>query len=321
MSRIGLTIPFGDRPLSDYRDVVTELADLGYSDIWTSESTGTDAFTPLALVAAWEPRLRLGTGIASVYTRGPALLAQTAAAMAEAAPGRFVLGVGASSKPLVERYNGIPFENPYGRARDMLRFVRAALRGESVSTEGVFTVNGFRLARPPQIAPPVVLAALRPGMVRLAALEADGVMLNWLSSEDVRTVLAGYRDAGGNGEVVDRIMVCPNTDADAVRTAVRPLVATYLNVPTYVEFQKSLGREAVLTPMWQAWQQGDRKAAAAAVPDSVIDDIVVHGTLTQCREGLARFIEAGVTLPVLAFLEVGLTTMDAVRLLAPDGPA
>src|SRR5271169_2077712 len=93
----GMTIPFDGIPLSDHRPWIEELVDLGYTDVWSAESDGTDGFTPLALCAAWTPRLRLGTAIIPVFTRGPALIAQSAAAMAEAAPGRFVLGVGTSS--------------------------------------------------------------------------------------------------------------------------------------------------------------------------------------------------------------------------------
>ena len=77
------------------------MADLGYSDLWTSEAGGTDAFTPLAMAAAWTPTMRLGTAIVPVFTRGPALLAMSVAAMAEAAPGRFTLGIGTSSNVIV----------------------------------------------------------------------------------------------------------------------------------------------------------------------------------------------------------------------------
>ena len=113
MARYGMTIPFEGIPLADHRSVYEELADLGYSDLWTSEAGGTDAFTPLAMAAAWTPTMRLGTAIVPVFTRGPALLAMSVAAMAEAAPGRFTLGIGTSSNVIVEGWNGIPFEEPY----------------------------------------------------------------------------------------------------------------------------------------------------------------------------------------------------------------
>src|SRR5512138_3948331 len=110
MQRYGMTIPFDGVPLHDQRDWIVELADLGYTDVWSSEANGADAFTPLALAAAWAPSLRLGTAIVPAFTRGPALIAMSAASLASLAPGRFVLGLGASSPAIVREWNGIAFD-------------------------------------------------------------------------------------------------------------------------------------------------------------------------------------------------------------------
>src|SRR5262249_51547954 len=207
MSAWGLTLPLTGVPLAEHRPVVERLADLGYRDIWSMETAGTDAFTPLALAATWTSRLRLGTAIAPVHTRGPALLAMTAATVAELAPGRFVLGVGTSTPVIVQRWNGIPFTEPYRRTRDTLRVLRAALAGEKVTAEyGTFAVEGFRLERPPSRPPRIVLAALRPGMLRLAAAEADGAITNWLGALDVPKVRAAL---GPGKELVARIFCVP----------------------------------------------------------------------------------------------------------------
>ena len=131
-SRYGMTIPLPDR-LDDHKEVFRELVELGYTDVWSSEANDTDGLTPLALAAALAPELRLGTAILPAFTRGPALMAQSAAAMACAAPGNFVLGIGTSSDVIVERWNGIPFEDPYLKARDTIRFLRRALTGENDS--------------------------------------------------------------------------------------------------------------------------------------------------------------------------------------------
>src|SRR4051795_10312630 len=164
MARSGMTVPLFDLPLAEHRAWLEELLDLGYTDLWSSEADGTDAFTPLALAAAWTPQARLGTAIVPAFTRGPAVLAQTAAAMAEAAPGRFVLGVGTSSNVIVERWNDIPFDEPFKRTRDVVRFLRRALTGERIDEQfETFTVRGFRLGRVPEQQPPLLVAALRPG--------------------------------------------------------------------------------------------------------------------------------------------------------------
>src|SRR5260221_11368450 len=109
MARYGMTVPFDGAPLSEQREWFEELVELGYTEAWSSEANGADAFTPLALASVWAPPLRLGTAIVPAYTRGPGLMAMTVATMAEAAPGRFVVGVGTSSDVIVERWNDIPF--------------------------------------------------------------------------------------------------------------------------------------------------------------------------------------------------------------------
>ena len=302
-NRWGMTIPLGGVPLADHATVVPALADAGFTDLWSSEVAGTDAFTPLALASAWAPRMRLGTAVAPVYTRGPGLLAMTAAALAEAAPGRFQLGIGASSPVVVGDWNAVPFEAPYARSRDMLRFLRAALNGELVDESyETFRIRRFRLERPPADPPQLLLAALRPGMLRLAAAEADGVILNWLAATDVPTALAEVSAAGPGFEVAARIFVCPTDDAGYARTMGRRLIAAYLTVPAYAAFHRWLGRTDTLAPMWEAWSAGNRKAAVAAIPDDLVDALIVHGTPESCRAQVSAYAAAGVTVPVMALL-------------------
>lgn len=299
----GMTVPFGGVRLADHAAAYRALADAGFTDVWSSEVSGTDAFTPLTLAAVWEPRLRLGTAIAPVFTRGPALLAMTAAALAETAPGRFRLGIGASSPVVVGDWNAAEFTEPYKRSRDVLRFLQTALAGEIVDGDfDTFSVRRFRLERPPATPPQVLLAALRPGMLRLAAAQADGVILNWLSAGDVPTALAQTKAAGPDFEVVARIFVCPTADADYARKLGRRLITSYLTVPAYADFHRWLGREEILAPMWAAWSAGDRKGALAAIPDEVVDQLIVHGDPAECRTRVQAYADAGVTVPVMALL-------------------
>jgi probable F420-dependent oxidoreductase len=324
--RYGITFPFDDLPLPEQRDVVASLPGLGYTDLWSAESNGADAFTPLALASQWAPELRLGTAVAPVYTRGPATLAMSAATLAAVAPGRFVLGVGSSSDTIVEKWNATSFDAPYGRVRDTVRFVREALTGAKVTREyETFAVDGFRLTAPPERQPPILVAALRSGMLRLAGREADGAIVNWLSADDVRTVAphvhegAAARDGDPRQpvEIAARIFVAPSEDLDTVRLVARYAIAAYLTVPAYHAFHVWLGREQLLAPMLAAWQGGDRKAALAAIPDALIDELIVHGSPEHCRERIQAYVEAGITTPILALLPVGVATTDAVEALAP----
>lgn len=316
-----MTVPLPG-PLHTHRAQLAELVDLGYTDIWSAESDGADGFTPLALAAAWEPRLRLGTAIIPAYTRSPACFAQCVASLADAAPGRFAIGIGSSSDVIVQRWNGVPFVEPYKKVRDVVRFLRDSFTGEKVSkTYDTFTVDGFRLGVRPEQQPPILVAALREGMLRLAGREADGAIINWLSADDVPQVAKVVRDAAGGAdkEIVARIFCCPSENTDVVRAAARYAITAYMNVPVYAAFQKWVGRGPALQPMWEAWQAGDRKAALAAVPDEVVDQLVVHGSPAHCRATIARYFANGVTTTSLAILPLDpdLKHAEAVRALAP----
>jgi probable F420-dependent oxidoreductase len=317
MSRWGLTIPLTGLPLAEHRELIAELPGLGYTDAWSAETNGTDAFTPLALASQWGPELRLGPAIVPVYTRGPALLAQQAATLADLAPGRFVLGIGTSSEAIVQRWNGIPFEEPYKRVRDTLRFLRSALAGEKVKEEyATFAVKGFKLDNAPAAPPPIVLAALRPGMLRLAAREADGAITNWLAPKDVRTVRT---ELGDEPELIARLFVCPTGDAEEARAIGRWMIAAYMTVPVYKAFHEWLGRGEALAPMNEAWAAGDRKKALEVIPDEVVDDLIVHGSPDACRARIREYVDNGLTTPVLAVVPGGgLGPAEAVRALAPS---
>jgi probable F420-dependent oxidoreductase len=319
--RWGLTVPQIGLPLLAHADLVRALPGYGYTDLWSAETSGADAFTPLALAAVWEPTLRLGTAIVPVYTRGPALIAMSAAALAEAAPGRFVLGLGASSPVIVGNWNGLDFTEPYRRSRDVLRVVRAALAGERVSGDfDSFTITRFKLEQAPAAPPPILLAALRPQMLRLAGREADGAILNWLAVSDVAQCVTAIENPAA--EVVARIFVCPTADVDYARSLGRMLLSTYLTVPAYAAFHDWLGRGERLAPMHAAWAAGDRTGAAAAIPDDVVDELVVHGTPEHCRDHVRRYAEAGIGTPVLAVLPTPemadpASGLDVIRRLGP----
>lgn len=318
MARLGMTIPLAGIPLAQHRDVLREMLDLGYTDFWSSEAGGTDAFTPLALAAAWAPEAQLGAAIVPAYTRGPATLAMSVASLAEAAPGRFTMGLGASSNVIVERWNAIPFEAPYRRVKDTLAFLRRALAGEKIDERfASFEVAGFRLQMAPlAVQPPILVAALREGMLRLAGRHGDGAILNWLSAEDVKRV-APIVHAGGPGkQIVARIFVLPTADRGLARAIGRRAAAAYLSVPVYAAYHDWLGRADALAKFWAHWKAGDRKAALEVIPDHVVDELIVHGPPEACREHVERYREAGVTTPVLAVMQAE-DLMSAVRALAP----
>ena len=232
-----------------------------------------------------------------------------------------MLGIGTSSPTVVQQWNAVPYDRPLARTEDVVRFLRRAFAGERISDEfATFTVDGFRLGRLPAVPPPIVIAALRRRMLELAGREGDGVVLTCLSADDVAAVLPVVREAAATAgreepEVVAWVTVCPSTDAEAVRAMARRRLVGYLTVPSYQAFHADLGRADVLAPMHDAWAAGDRRAAAAAIPDAVLDDLVVHGAPEACRDQLARFTANGVTTLVLEALPGVVEPLGALQAL------
>jgi probable F420-dependent oxidoreductase len=329
--RLALSVPLDAFALAEHAEIAREAERLGYRDAWSFEVDGVDGFSPLAVVGM-ATGMRVGIAIANVFTRGPATLAITAAGIAEIAPGRFCLGVGAGSEPIVEAWNGVRFERPARRVREMVHFLRAALAGERVVFRGAtFAVDGFRLSRPLTHSVPIHVAALRPGMLRLAGEVADGVVLNWLSADDVPKSVAVVREAAARAgrdpaavEITARLLVNLDPPGEAADIGVNRQVTAYLNVPVYRAFHEWLGREALLKPMWEAWERGDRRAAVAAVPPGVAQALILRGSMEDVRTGVRRYLDAGVD---TAFLQFSTSEPDpkarrerilgAVRALAP----
>ena len=307
-TRWGITFPLDGIPLSEHRDLFGQMERLGYTDAWTLEAEGVDAFVPAGIAAAWSSELRLGTAIANVFTRGPALLAMSASAVAEAAPGRFCLGIGSSSPAIVERWNGIEFRRPLTRMRETVAFLRAAFAGERASSDSL-GVRGFRLGRRFADAPPIYIAALREKMLALAGSAGDGVIINWLGPSDVPKVVGVAREAAKAAgrdpdalDVVCRIFVLPPAPDDVLRFITRRAIAGYFTTPVYGGFHDWLGRGDLLRPMQEAWQAGDRKAAVELVPDEVIEDVFVMGSTREILDRIEAYCRNGVTTPVLNFM-------------------
>jgi probable F420-dependent oxidoreductase len=307
--RWGLTLPLPGGPLREAEELVRRAEAAGYTDLWSGETNGPDGFTPLALAAAWTDTVRLGTGVVGVFTRGPALLAMEAAALADASDGRFVLGIGASSDRIVEGWNRIPFERPLSKVSETVDFVRTALAGERTET-------GFKLEQAPERPPPIVLAALRGRMLRLAVEKADGAFTNYLPLSDVSKVVEQVEGAPKGFELLCRFFCMPG-EREQVEPLARFMFASYATVPVYEAFFRWLGHGEAIDPMVEAWTAKDRNRAAELAPWDLIEEVFLFGSPEAIRERLAAFVEAGVTLPVL----LPITTLDnqteLIEALAP----
>jgi probable F420-dependent oxidoreductase len=287
--RWGLTLPFAGVPLRDHPDLYRRAEDAGYDDLWTGETAGPDGFTPLAQAAAVTERIRLATGIVNPYTRGPALLAQQAAALQDVSGGRFVLGLGSSSNVIVERWNQVPFVKPLSKVRETIETLRTVFAGERGP-------GGFKLETPPAEPIPIVVAALRGKMLALAAEAGDGAFTNFLPLSGLPQVKQAF--GADDKELACRFFCVPQPEEQGLGFA-RHLFAAYGTVPVYAEFFRWLGWGEQLDPMVEAWHGGDRKRALELVPDDLVREIFVFGEPDAMRERLQAFVDGGITTLIL----------------------
>jgi probable F420-dependent oxidoreductase len=287
--RWALTVPFTGIPLAEHGELFRRIEAAGYDDVWTSETAGHDGFTPLALAAVHTERLRLATGVVNPFTRGPAVLAQHCASLADASGGRFVLGLGSSSNVIVERWNGVPFEKPLSRMRAAIEALRPVLAGDRGP-------GGFRLETPPAAPVPIVVAALRGKMLALAAELGDGAFTNFLPLSGTRQVAEAF--GAPDKELVCRFFCFPASEEEALPAARRMLVA-YATVPVYAAFFRWLGWSERIDPMVSAWDDGDRARALELVPDELVREVFLFGSGDAQRERLGEFADGGITTFVL----------------------
>jgi probable F420-dependent oxidoreductase len=307
--RWGLTLPLPGRPLRDAEDLVRRAEAAGYTDVWSGETNGPDGFTPLAVASAWTDTVRLGTGVVGVFTRGPALLAQEAAALADASDGRFVLGIGASSDRIVQGWNRIPFERPLSKVSETVDFVRTALAGERTET-------GFKLEQAPDAPPPIVLAALRGKMLRLAVDKAEGAFTNFLPLSGIAQVTEQLAGAPEGFDLLCRFFCLPG-EREQVEPLARFMFSSYITVPVYEAFFRWLGHGAAIDEMVEAWAAKDRQRAAELAPWELIEQVFIFGSPEQMRERLEAYVEGGITVPVITPVTTPDNQAELIEALAP----
>ena len=284
------------------------MEELGYDSVWIADTgAGPDAFVVAAAVAGVTTRLRIGTAVVPVYTRTPSVFAGSAGSVAQLAPGRFVLGLGASSETIVRTWGGVPFEKPLAVVREAVTIIRQMLAGERVTFDGKWLrTRGFRLVSPPPQAVPIYLAALMPPMLELAGEIADGIILNFMPVEAVPRMIehlrAGAARAGrdpGALEVVSRFQTIVTDDVPAARAALRQMMGPYFATSVYNRFVAWCGFEEESRAILDAWRAKDRARNTAAVTDDMVDRLAVIGPPEHCRARLRAFHEAGVTTPMV----------------------
>lgn len=306
---IGVSLPFV--PIFTSQEFVAlarEVEARGYGTAWMGEAAGTDAVTVMTLMAAHTTRLAVATGVLPIQTRTPVVLGMTAATLGHIAPGRFSLGLGVSSRAIVEQWNGLAFVPGLAQMREAVEVIRAVLSGERVSFDGRFyQVKNFRLAIPPPPEPVrIVLAALGDEALRLAGEIADGVLMNWIGPETVphavAQIEAGAKRAGrtlDGFEIAAFIRTCVTDAPEAARQALARDITGYTTVDAYAAYFRGSGFADEIDAAQAAWKAGDRAGAVGKLSPRMLDALGVVGPEAYCRERIAEFAHTGLSMPVV----------------------
>jgi F420-dependent oxidoreductase-like protein len=266
---------------SSFSDTVAELrrlAEAGFDHAFASQIFGHDALTLLAAAGAQVPGIGLGTGVVPIYPRHPMMLAQQALTVQAATGNRLILGIGLSHQIVVEGMWGLSFDKPATYMKEYLASLMPLLRGETVSSAGerVTTVAFAPIDIPGAEAPPVLVAALAPAMLRLAGRVADGTV-TWMTgrqtiaSHIAPTIRAAAEAAGRPApRIAVSLPVSVTHDVEATKELINNVFSIYPNLPSY---------RAML----------DKEGAAAAA------DIAIVGDEDAVRSGIAALAEAGAT--------------------------
>ena len=279
----------------------------GFDDVWLPDGEGFQ--DPIALAAALgvaTQRIRLCTGVVPVFNRPPAVLATGVVAAEQRAPGRFVLGLGASTGNMIDRWYGLPFERPLTRVRETVALLRQILVGEKTDFVGItLRSQGFRLQGLPSGPVPIYLAAMGARMLQLAGAIADGVVLNDFTPPDrlswtLEQVDLGAKRRGRRAEdleIVKRCAVRLAEDEDEAREAMeffRRYLAFYGSAAGYQDIMRQLGYGDSVEELRVGYATGDRRRTTNAISDEMVARICRFGSTAFCQAKLREDYAGGV---------------------------
>lgn len=268
--------------------------------VWVPESWGRESFATLGAVSQITKRVRLGTSIVSIFSRTPATIAMGAVTLDMLSGNRAVIGLGSSTEAIVENWHGIKFEKPASRMREFVECLNLMTSGEKVNYSGnFFRASNFKLLnQPTRKHVPVFMAAVNKNMISLAGRLADGVIMYLRPLDELKKTVAEIRQsaAGRNFEVA-LSLVCSVSDLEPEKARKRAAktLAFYVAVGKYYsKFLSENGFASEVDKIRQEYRKG-----GDAVTDKMLDALAVCGTKKDCRRALSRFVNTGVTLPIM----------------------
>ncbi len=282
----------------------------GFAAVLVNEGRG-DALACAEAIALGTKHIQVGTNIANIYYRHPFLAAMTAETIADLSDGRLILGLGISHRPLLESM-GIEMGKPRDKLRAYTETVKRILEGEEVSPLFPAKASAYKT--------PILLAGLTAESARLAGEVADGFMpflasKNYLSELLSEAQKAGVKQ-GHDMADFDCILSIPtflSDDIPAAMSAAKNNLAFFAQLPNYRLQWRRCGFEDEVEAMEAAWESGNRRKAAAAVSQQMVEEICLYGSVDMCRDQLREFESAGAQMPVLAISPVNDNRLNATR--------
>jgi probable F420-dependent oxidoreductase len=277
----------------------------GFSSLWKGETSGMNSLMVLSATAQETSTIRLGTGIANVFSRSPALLGMSGATLDRLSGGRGLLGLGVSSPPLVETWHGQEFVAPLRRMRETIEIVRQTLDGGTLEYKGkIYEVGPYSVGVAAESeSVPIFNAAMGETNRRLTGEYADGWMPVFVPhsriDEYVDEVAAVADEAGRERPTMAPWIPLSMADHhEEAKSQARLLLAQEMAMG-YNELVRKYGYGDSADEAFERWRAGDREHAAAAIPDEMLDEFTVYGTPEACLEGLRSYVERGVDLPII----------------------
>jgi F420-dependent oxidoreductase-like protein len=309
--RIGLVAFWKNYDRETYLKAAQLADELGYDSFWLPEAWGYDAIPLITEMALKTKRIKIGTAIINVFSRSPGLIAMTAATLDEISEGRFVLGIGPSGKRVIEGFHGREFDKPLTQVRDVIRVVKTLLAGGRLSDAGA-KLNEYRpfaLEVPKRERHvPIYSAALKKQAITSIGELADG----WIPTfwpfdkmdEPHRWIAEGAAKAGRDPSEIDTApftTAIPLGDEMGAKRA-KEIVAFYIGGmgDYYKEMLTNFGFGEACERIDSLYKEKTtRKEAAAAVPDEMVERLMITGDPQKCVEKLKGLRDYGVTLPIL----------------------
>jgi probable F420-dependent oxidoreductase len=318
MPRIGLRLREERLTMPQLIELARLIEGRGYESIWVPEGSGKEAFSQLTAYALATQHVQLGTGIATIFTRTPSLLAMTAGTLDLISGQRAILGLGIGHKEGIEQGHGVVFDKPLRRMREYAGIVRAVLRGEKIPETSLAAVKRFRLEfTPARPTLPIYIAALGPRMCQLAGEIADGVLMNWATTDYVKEAIANVRlgatRAGRQPEEVDiacYIRAAAGADETTIRQAIARETVRYISLDFYRQMFNQSGFAQETAAVMKALPHGV-DAAAEQISDRMLEAVAIFGNRESCRQRLEAYRALGVTHPVVAPVAIGSDVYDS----------